>query len=119
MGAEHPCSRVELAQQLFKTDDIPRPCWARPHRPWLPGPQQRSRARDEDASQRDGRNRSVRQNPYRAGAMCLSQRQFGRDFQMLNPHKDIVVLRGWPGSSFSKEVIVISYFTASSVVRVS
>ena len=40
---EHPCSRDELAQQLFKTDDLPRPGWARP---WLPGSQQHSRARD-------------------------------------------------------------------------
>ena len=24
-GAEHPCSRDELAQQLFKADDLPRP----------------------------------------------------------------------------------------------
>ena len=46
MGEEHPCSRDELAQQLFKTDDLPRPGWARPHRPWLPGPQQRPRASD-------------------------------------------------------------------------
>ena len=46
VGAEHPCSRDELAQQLFKTDDLPRPGWARPHKPWLPGSQQRSRARD-------------------------------------------------------------------------
>ena len=41
-----PCSRDELAQQLFKTDDLPRPGWASPHRPWLPGSQQRSRASD-------------------------------------------------------------------------
>ena len=46
VGAEHPCSREELAQQLFKTDDPPRQGWASPHRPWLPGSQRRSRARD-------------------------------------------------------------------------
>ena len=46
VGAEHPCSRDELAQQLFKTDGLPRPGWARPHRPGLPGSQQRSRACD-------------------------------------------------------------------------
>ena len=49
--AEHPCSRDELAQQLFKNDDLPRPGWARPHRPWLTGFQQRSRARDACRSQ--------------------------------------------------------------------
>ena len=46
VGAEHPCSRNELAQQLFKTEDLLRPGWARPRRPWLLGSQQRSRARD-------------------------------------------------------------------------
>ena len=35
------------------------------------------------------------------GAICVSQRQFGNDFQMLNPHKDIVILRGWPGSKYA------------------
>ena len=46
VGAEHPCSRDELAQQLLKTEDLLRPGWARPRRPWLLGSQQRSRARD-------------------------------------------------------------------------
>ena len=46
VGAEHTCSRNELAQQLFKTEDLLRPGWATPRRPWLLGSQQRSRARD-------------------------------------------------------------------------
>ena len=36
VAAEHPCSRDELAQQLFKTENLLRPGWARPRRPWLP-----------------------------------------------------------------------------------
>ena len=40
------------------------------------------------------------------GAICVSQRQFGRDFQMLNPHKDIVVLRGWPGTKYANREFV-------------
>ena len=46
VGAEHPCSRDKLAQQLFKTEDLLWSSWARPRRPWLLGSQQRSRARD-------------------------------------------------------------------------
>ena len=30
------------------------------------------------------------------GAICISQRQVGDKFQMINPHKDLVILRGWP-----------------------
>ena len=45
-GGGASVSRDELAQQLFKTDDLPRLGWAQPRRPWLPGSQQRSRARD-------------------------------------------------------------------------
>ena len=29
------------------------------------------------------------------GAICISQRQFGDKFQMINPHKDLIILRGW------------------------
>ena len=35
------------------------------------------------------------------GAICVSQRQFGGKFQMLNPHKDLVILRGWPGTAYA------------------
>ena len=31
------------------------------------------------------------------GAICISQRKF----QMLNPHKDLVILRGWPRSEYA------------------
>ena len=37
-----------------------------------------------------------------AGAICISQRQFGDKFQMLNPHKDLVILRGWPNTKYAK-----------------
>ena len=43
----------KLAQQLFKIDDIPRPGWARPHRPWLHGFKQCSRAVQEAAGSHD------------------------------------------------------------------
>ena len=33
VGAEHQRSCDELAQQLFKTEDLLWPGWARPHRP--------------------------------------------------------------------------------------
>ena len=29
-----------------------------------------------------------------SGAICISQRQFGDKFQTVNPHKDLVILRG-------------------------
>ena len=29
------------------------------------------------------------------GAICISPSQFGDKFQMINPHKDLVILRGW------------------------
>ena len=32
---EHPCSRDELAEQLFKTEDLLWSGWARPRWPWL------------------------------------------------------------------------------------
>ena len=35
-----------------------------------------------------------------SGAICISQRQFGDKFQMVNPHKDLVILRGWERVSF-------------------
>ena len=35
------------------------------------------------------------------GAICISQRQFGDKFQMSNPHKDLVILRGWPHTRFA------------------
>ena len=31
----------------------------------------------------------------RSGAICISQRQIGDKFQLINPHKDLVILRGW------------------------
>ena len=40
------------------------------------------------------------------GAICVSQRQFGRDFQMLNPHKDMVILRGWPGTQYANREFI-------------
>ena len=52
VGAEHPCSRHKLAQQLFKTEDLLRLLglaghgWVRPRRPRLLGSQQRSRVLD-------------------------------------------------------------------------
>ena len=36
-----------------------------------------------------------------AGAICISQRQFGDKFQMINPHKDLVILRGWPRTKYA------------------
>ena len=33
-----------------------------------------------------------------SGAICISQRQFEDKFQMVNPHSDSVILRGWPRS---------------------
>ena len=44
--AEHPCSRDELAQQLFKIEDLLWPGTARPRRPLMLGSQQRSRPSD-------------------------------------------------------------------------
>ena len=35
------------------------------------------------------------------GAICISQRQFGDKFQMINPHKDLVILRGWPHTKYA------------------
>ena len=35
------------------------------------------------------------------GAICISQRQFGDKFQMINPHKDLVILRGWPKTKYA------------------
>ena len=40
------------------------------------------------------------------GAICVSQRQFGNDFQMLNPHKDIVIVRGWPGTKYANREFI-------------
>ena len=36
-----------------------------------------------------------------SGAICISQRQFGDNFQMIKPHKDPVILRGWPHTRFA------------------
>ena len=36
-----------------------------------------------------------------SGAICISQRQFGDKFQMINPHKDLVILRGWPHTRYA------------------
>ena len=36
------------------------------------------------------------------GAIFISQRLFGDKFQMLNPHKDLVILRGWLRSEYAK-----------------
>ena len=36
-----------------------------------------------------------------SGAICVSQKQFGDKFQMLNPHRDLVILRGWPNSTYA------------------
>ena len=36
-----------------------------------------------------------------SGAICISQLQFGNRFQMLNPHKDLVILRGWPSTPYA------------------
>ena len=36
-----------------------------------------------------------------SGAICISQRQFGDKFQMINPHKDLVILRGWPRTEYA------------------
>ena len=36
-----------------------------------------------------------------SGAICISQRQFGSKFQMINPHKDLVILRGWPRTEYA------------------
>ena len=36
-----------------------------------------------------------------SGAICISQRQFGRKFQMINSHKDLVILRGWPRTEYT------------------
>ena len=46
VGAEHPRSRDELVQQLFKTEVFLWPSWVKPHRPWLLNSQLRSRACD-------------------------------------------------------------------------
>ena len=35
--------------------------------------------------------------PHRSG----TQRQFGDKFQMINPHKDLVILRGWPRTKYA------------------
>ena len=35
------------------------------------------------------------------GAICVSQRRFGDKFQMLNPYKDLVILRGWPRTPYA------------------
>ena len=40
LTTELPCSRDKLAQQLFKTEDLLWPGWARPRRPWLLGSQE-------------------------------------------------------------------------------
>ena len=60
------------------------------------------------------------------GAICISQRQFSNNFQMLNPHKDVVILRGWPGSKYSKTVNSssrgtrgINYYTVDLNLRVN
>ena len=37
------------------------------------------------------------------GAICISQRQFGGKFQMINPHKDLVILRGWPNTEYANK----------------
>ena len=37
------------------------------------------------------------------GAICTSQRQFGGKFQMINPHKDLVILRGWPNTKYANK----------------
>ena len=37
------------------------------------------------------------------GAICISQRQFGGNFQMINPHKDLVILRGWPKTKYANK----------------
>ena len=36
-----------------------------------------------------------------SGAICISQRQFGDKFQMINPHEDLVILRGWPRTKYA------------------
>ena len=36
-----------------------------------------------------------------SGAICISQRQFGSKFQMINPHQDLVILRGWPRTEYA------------------
>ena len=36
-----------------------------------------------------------------SGAICISQRQFGDKFQMINPHQDLVILRGWPRTKYA------------------
>ena len=36
-----------------------------------------------------------------SGAICISQRQFGSKFQIINPHKDLVILRGWPRTEYA------------------
>lgn len=36
-----------------------------------------------------------------SGAICISQKQFGGKFQMVNPHRDLVILRGWPHTEYA------------------
>ena len=36
-----------------------------------------------------------------SGAICISQKQFGGKFQMVNPHRDLVILRGWPRTEWA------------------
>ncbi len=51
------------------------------------------------------------------GAICISQRHFGDQFQMINPHKDLVILGGWPHTRFANREYrdkKISCFTVNS-----
>ena len=43
--------------------------------------------------------------------ICISQRQFGDKFKMVNPHKFLVILRGWPHTMYAKREY---HFTSDS-----
>ena len=45
------------------------------------------------------------------GAICISQRQFGDKLQIINPHKDLVILRGWPLTKYANRE---NHFTRDS-----